>query len=476
MNVAHPHAAFGTDTEPSELLAATYAALKPRELPPEVLGRVELFALDTIAVMIAGTTAQGSATALGFLDELAGNGSSTVLLADRTASMPDAAFHNAVCAHSRELDDTHDEGSVHVFASALPAALAVAEARRSSGADFLAALVAGADMSARVALSVRNMRGWHLTGVAGVFGSAVAAGRLLGLTACQMQHAIGIAYTQAAGNLQSGRDGALTKRMHPAFAARAGVTSALLAYHGATGPTNVFNGQYSFHRLYDPDVADDERRWHVDGSDYRREDLVEELGSRFEVMRLSVKPYASCRFTHAPVRGALELRPRIVDRLGDINTIEVAACARSVQDYGKPFAFDERAAIRGQFSIPYTVAAALATGEVSPGSFERAVLDDNRVRDLVTKTRVVRNPQARLKLPVALTIVMNDGTRENVTVTSNKGSPEDMLTDAEFAQKVRGCLQLSRKPLPPGYQESLSSAVRELRGAPDISHLTQFLQ
>jgi len=135
--------------------------------------------------------------------------------------------------------------------SVLAAVLAVADSLGGvSGRDLLLSVALGLDVSCRIALVSTLDRGWHRTAAMGVFGATAAAGKLMDLSADQMLHAFGIAYSHAAGNRQCILDGALTKRMQAGQAASAGVFSAVLAQTGFTGAHNIFNGRFGFFELY----------------------------------------------------------------------------------------------------------------------------------------------------------------------------------------------------------------------------------
>ncbi len=147
---------------------------------------------------------------------------------------PQAAMLNASMAHALDFDDTLDHGgSIHPGASVLAASLAVSDMLGGvSGERLLLAIALGLDVSCRVALASTVDRGWHRTAAMGVFGAAAAAGKLLGLNVEQMVNALGIAFSQAAGNRQCIVDGALTKRLQAGQAASSGVLAAILASRG----------------------------------------------------------------------------------------------------------------------------------------------------------------------------------------------------------------------------------------------------
>ena len=179
---------------------------------------------------------------------------------------------------------------------------------RASG--LLLAIALGLDVSCRVALASTLDRGWHRTAAMGVFGAAAAAGKLLGLNVEQMVNALGIAFSQAAGNRQCIVDGALTKRLQAGQAASSGVLAALLAREGFTGAHNIFLGRFGFFELYQPNGHDPAK-------------LPEDLGGEFRGDQLSFKPYACGRPQHAMLDAAIAAR----NQLGSGTTVDLAEIA-----------------------------------------------------------------------------------------------------------------------------------------------------
>ena len=210
---------------------------------------------------------------------------------------PQAALLNASMGHALDFDDTLDTGgSIHPGVSVLASVLAAADTLGGvSGRDVLLAVALGLDMSCRIALASTLDRGWHRTAAIGVFGATAAAGKLMELTAEQMLHAFGIAYSHAAGNRQCILDGALTKRMQAGQAASAGVFSAVLAQTGFTGAHNIFNGRFGFLELYQP-------------NGHEASLLLRDLGAVFCGEALSYKPYPCGRPLHAAIDAALAAR------------------------------------------------------------------------------------------------------------------------------------------------------------------------
>ncbi len=228
------------------------------DLPAAAITATRRDILDTFGCILGGSGAPGIGDIFALLDDWGGKPESRVVLHDRALPAPQAAMMNASMGHALDFDDTHDTaGSIHPGISVLAASLAIVDRLGGvTGQDFVLAVTLGLDVSCRIALASTLDRGWHRTAAIGVFGATAAAGKLLGLTSDQMRHALGIAYSHAAGNRQCILDGALTKRLQAGQAASSGVFSAILARRGFTGAHNIFGGRFGFLELYQPNGAD----------------------------------------------------------------------------------------------------------------------------------------------------------------------------------------------------------------------------
>jgi 2-methylcitrate dehydratase PrpD len=230
---------------PTEALATFAAGLAFERIPEPVLRRTEDLFLDWLGSALAGKGAR-PVEAIAAVARLMGpaSGPSEILISRTTSSPAFAAMVNAAASHFAEQDDVHNGSVFHPAAVVFPAALATAQALGSSGAELLAASVAGYEVGIRVGefLGRSHYKVFHTTGTAGTLAAAAATGRLLGLSAPQMLHAFGSAGTQAAGLWEFLRDAADSKQLHTAHAASTGLMSAYLAKEGLTGARQILEG------------------------------------------------------------------------------------------------------------------------------------------------------------------------------------------------------------------------------------------
>ncbi|MQA96730.1 MAG: MmgE/PrpD family protein [Streptosporangiales bacterium] len=361
----------------SERLSEFVAQLKIEQIPTTTAEHAVLHALDGLGCGIAAHAFGEAAYALSAVREYGGRGSATAIGAGDLAPA-DAAFVNGTLCHALDLDDTHPNSVVHVSAGVVPAAIAAARAADASGADLLAAIVAGNEVSIRIGNAASgkfHARGFHPTGVCGVFGATAAASRARGLDAVQTADALGIAGSMASGLLEFLADGSETKRLHPGWAARAGLSAAALAAHGATGPSTVFEGARGFFATY----------MYGEGTDL--ETQVAGIGNHWVTDEIAYKPYPACHYTHAPVDALAELLAQTPLRAEDVETIVGFTDETGVALVCEPAAdkVHPRTPYDAKFSLPYCLATRLVTGRLDVGSFTPEAVADPEVAVLTPR-------------------------------------------------------------------------------------------
>ncbi len=423
--------------DPACELAEHVCRTRFEDLPPSTVHATGHDIADTLGCMLGGSGAAGIAALMGVLKTWGGREESRVLLHDVSLPAHHAALANAAMGHALDYDDTLDSaGSIHPGVSVLAAALAMADRiNEVSGRDLLLAVALGLDVSCRVAMAATVDRGWHRTSAMGVFGAAAAASKLLKLNEAQVLNALGIAYSQAAGNRQCILDGALTKRLQAGQAASAGVFAAILAAEGFTGAREVFAGRYGFFELYQPG-----------GYDIAR--LTEGLGAAFRGEAISFKPYPCGRPLHAVLDAALALRAQLdlaANEIGEV-VLELDPATYAEQFAGGAHKRRPEHVVHAQFGLPFLVAAALVHGRV--GTDEVLRIDDAKVLALAVRIegrRVDGKPSGWARLSVR----RGDGSDASLEAVDPSGSPERPLSNARFADKFHDCARHAVKPIAP---------------------------
>lgn len=302
---------------------------------------------------------------------------------DRQATLRpgDAALLNGVAAHAFELDDF--TAKLHPGAVVLPAALAVAEASGASLEDLETATALGYETMIRVSLALdpnmARLRGWHLTGVVGPLGAAVAVAKLMGLGVEQTTWALGLAATQGAGLFAFNADGAMSKRLHPGKAAQAGVLAGQLAAKGFTGPGTVLEVEDGGYLRAFSD------HWSI-------APIVEGLGELWRLEETNFKPYACCGSVHAYVDAAKQIRAELGGAPGPDQAVRCGAA--KVVDVQCGYDYAPGATLNSQMSLRYCLAVALLDGEALPAQFRDDRIADPDVTALAQRIEIL--PDAEL--------------------------------------------------------------------------------
>jgi 2-methylcitrate dehydratase PrpD len=417
-------------------LAQFVCALTADALPVVVVDRARYLLFDHLGVALAGMRTETAASVLAAVTDLGAGGDALILGHTRTANAPAAALVNGTAAHCLEMDDTHQAGSIHLGASVFPTALACAAMAPTSGARFLTAAVIGYEVAARIAMALgpkaHYARGFHPTGTCGAFGAAAVAASLLQLDVQQATWALGIAGSQAAGSMEFLAGGAWTKRMHPGWAAAAGLHAAALARHGLRGPDTIFEGRDGF----------------LDGHSARPDVtlLTADLGRAFEILQTSIKPHACCRYKQAPIDALLELRRTHGLHPEDIDQITIGMLEAGIPIVCEPR--DRKIApvsiVDAQFSLPFGAAVALVHGRASPREYSEDGLRDPLVRALMPRVRYVGDRELETAFPrhwpAWVRVRVRDGTEYHCHVAHPHGDPDHPLSWDDLETKIRDLL------------------------------------
>jgi 2-methylcitrate dehydratase PrpD len=452
--------------DPAVGLSAFTTDLAFAHISPDVAKTIKLFILDTLGVAVAGTTAPGCRELVEQVREWDRSGAASLLNFGDRVSLPSAALVNATLAEARDFDDTYDRGIVHVMAATVSAGLAVAEQRGGvSGADLITAVAAGAEIMCRIGAACKSPLTWTRTSTIGGFAAAATSSKLYGYSRETTQHALGIAYVQAAGNSQTIEDGALVKRMQVGFAARAGLVAAQLAGKGITGPSRIFEGKHGYFELYER-------------GDYVREVLEIGLGQTFEVEQLSVKPYPCARDSHAAMDAARALR-NLGIRPEDIDQVTISVSKAIFNVGGKPW---EKATgnpvVEAILSLPYAVAVMLLRGDVFIGDFSEQSVCDPLVNQLARSIRVVENRDVdpNALVPVIVEAKLKSGAVHSATCNVMRGSPSSMLSEREFVDKFNRCMEYAANPVSANNATSAIESILSLEHVKDVAVLMPMLR
>jgi 2-methylcitrate dehydratase PrpD len=447
------------DPSPTAELAAFAAGLEPEDLPAAVVDRISTCVLDTLGCALFGATLPWCGMVTDLVAEEGGSGGAALWGTAVRGTPTQAALANGTAGHSFEMDDLHHKGGLHPGAVTVPAALALAARTGADGPHLLAALVAGYEVGARVGMSVAGTHfraGFHPQGTVGAFAAAATAGRMLGLDALRMRHALGIAGSEAAG-LMAAQEGAMVKRLHSGRAAQSGVYAALLAERGFTGTPDVFEAGFGGFLST------------MGGSATHPERLTEGLGRAWETLGVGFKAYASCAAVHTSLDIARRLRAEHGLRGPDVAHVSVRTSTSGYLHVGWPY--QARDVTAAQMSMGYGVARMLMDGEVSVAQFTPAAIRDPAALALVERIEIRPDETIDalghdLRHTCHMEVRTTDGRVLAGSADRRRGSVEHPMSADELRAKFR---TLAGAALSGERVEAVAAAVA---GLPDLARAT----
>lgn len=380
--------------------------------------------LDTVGVGIAGAATElGDIVFRGTAGSRGGGGTAVVWGRSETVSPVEAALINGTAAHVLELDDYW--GCGHSGAVVVPAVLSLVNDAACSGTQVLTAIVAGYDVAARVldaAAGYRehNLRGWHSTGTCGSFGAAAGASKLLNLSRDAFADSLGIAGSFTGGIWAFLVDGAATKRLHAGRAAEMGLSAALLAQAGMSGPRFVLEAEWGgFFSTYVPGNAQPSA-------------LLAGIGTNFKIMETGIKPHSCCRGIHPAIDAVQQIMREASADWRAITEMIVHGDQQTVRQFNR---HEVATLLDAQFSIPYCLAVTAESGHARFDQFRTLRTGDPIIQKLMAMTRVVDDRTLRSEDDILIELRLTGGRVFERTVEVPKGEPKNPLSDSELIDK-----------------------------------------
>jgi 2-methylcitrate dehydratase PrpD len=436
----------------TRVLARYLVKSRWEDIPQRVRHEASRALLNWLGCAVGSCRHETVERALAAVRPFAGPPQAAVLGRDERLDILHAALINGISSHVLDFDDTHSK-AIHPSAPVLPALLAYAEWRTVSGAELVHAFVLGVEAEERVGLSVfpeHYEAGWHITGTAGVFGAAAAAGKLLGLDEQRMAWALGIAATQSAG-LQE-MFGSMCKSLHPGRAAQNGLGAALLAASGFTSSERAIEAPRGFARVmstrFDPAV------------------ITEGLGERFELLSNMYKPYACGLVVHAVIDGCIEICREHRLAPDAIEAVELTVSPLVLRLTGKTA---PRSGLEGKFSVYHAAAAAVVHGAAGEAQFSDACVRDPRV--VAVRKRVSTREDAAIgRTEARVTIHTRDGRTLARHVEHALGTLARPMSDADLEAKFKGLVE---DVLPPAQVEEAINLCWQISAQADAGALAR---
>ncbi|MGD2016426.1 MAG: MmgE/PrpD family protein [Desulfobacterales bacterium] len=396
------------------------------KLPIDVIDTAKHLFLDYLGITIRGSQTASAKC----VQSMAGRFRSTaadmrIIGTDVLTDCLNAALANGIAAHSIECDDVVNEASLHPAVTIMTTALsAVNLSGRCSGKKFIEAIVSGYELVIRLGVAVdparHYARGFHPTATCGTFGSAMTAACIFGLDEKQTVNALGIAGSQAAGSMEYLTDGVYTKRFHAGWASKSGLTAALLAREGFTGPQTIIEGKFGFLNGYSDDP--------------HPERLFADWENPYKIMKTSIKPYACCRYKQGPIDCILQILQSHQLKPTDIKRIRVGVLSAGFSLVADPIQKKRQpqTIVDAQFSMPFGAAVAILFGNAGIDQYTMQNIHSMELLDLMARVDCYKDESLDAlypsKWPAEAIVETTDGKAFTSRIEYPKGDPENPLS------------------------------------------------
>ena len=437
----------------TEILANYGIASESDQIPQDVIHEGKRCFINFLAVSLYASRDPSLDILLDVFKLEGGKQQSSIAGVRARTTIQNAALANGYLGHLEDYDDTHFPTVIHPSSPTLPSSLSIGEHLSASGKEVLVASILGMELCCRIGMAVHPHHydeGWHITGTCGVFGSAIAAGRILGLSADQMIAALGIAGTQASGIREV--FGSMTKPFHPGRSAQSGLLATLLAQRGFTSAENILEGRRGFGA-----VLSDKCDWNV---------ATEDLGERWELQMNGLKPYACGVVIHPLIDAMISFRNNQAIDYRYVRNISAKVHPLVIELVNRP---NPRVGLEGKFSYQHSMAVGLIDGSAFPAQYtDRRVLDPD-VATLRDKIDASIDPHMD-EDSTEITITLQNGTSYKETVLHATGAPENPLSDTMLNEKFR---VLSEGILANPQKEHLLDLLWNMDQVPDIGEIME---
>lgn len=431
-------------------LAQRFAKLSYNDLPAASRHAVKRLLLDYLGVALAGSQSESGLIARRFAREHGGKNESRLIGDKVRSSMTVAAFANAISSHSIELDDIDVLALFHFSPPVYSSALAVADAKRASGKQLIAALAAGCEMMERVSRAANNSlrnRAFHTTPTCGVFGATIAAAKLLKLNPEKITNALGMAGAQASGLMEM-YGPSMQKRFNPGPTARNGVTAALMAQLGFTGADTIFEGERGFLKAFTDQNFP--------------EALTEGINKPFELL-IEFKPYSCARPIHNAIDCALDVRKQAGFDVNAVKSITFTRHPDWAHYHQNP---SPRTYHEAQVSLPFSVAVALLEGQALLKQYSDRNIRNAKVKHLSDITTIAVDASLPRGVSCKMVATLNDGRAFTSQIDYPKGSIQNPMNDDELLGKFTSLASpvIGAKPA-----AAFAEAIMDIEKAADVS-------
>ena len=433
---------------------------KFEDFPREVITRAKAVLADSIAVIGAGAQEEEVKALIRQVVEPDGPRLSTVIGAGMRTEPSKAGLINGTAGTFLELDEGNQFARGHPGIHVVPAALALAEARKLSGQQLLTALILGYEVGTRIGIACKIRMSMHPHGSWGTVGAAVAVGKLLEYDHAAMREMINVSSSLTlATSRRTMLEGGLVRNVYSGISGYMGILAHQLVDAG-------FNGEKDGLQTIFGSVVSDTFDTGV---------MTDGLGERFEIMRNYFKRHACCRYNHATLDALQEIMNRAPGgriRPEDVRQVEVSTYSLAAQLCDQ----HPMNTLAGKFSIPFAVATTIVHGHTGVSCFTAEAIHNQSARELAKKVRVVEDPKLTAMMPgqrpARVALALKDGTELKAETFVNKGDFEDPYSPDDLLEKY---YELATPVWGEDTARKVYTAVADMDGIPDVGELTRLL-
>lgn len=411
----------------TERLASFVFDLTYKDIPASVVRKAKLSLLDLLFVYVTGYhKGELSNSVLNFVQERTSHKESSIMLTDIKTNVDLCVLATSLISHSTELDDGHRYGTAHPASVIIPTAFAFGEKHNCSLESLIVSIVAGYDVMLRLSKSINPShlkRGFHSTSSTGTIGSAITASCLMKLDKTQMTASMALAGLFSSGLQEMLHSHPSSKSLQVGHSAQSGANAAIFASLGIKGPLSLFEGKHGWINAFS-DV-------------FNENDLMSDLGSRWEIMNTYIKLYPTCRHCHS----AIDLAIKAFNdgyTINNINRVLVKTYSVAYSEVAiikKPKSVSE-----AMFSLSFAISIALNKGSLKIEDLQ-SYLNDQKTLSYSSVIEIVIDTSMDAKYPAErgciLELQSNSGEKIVFKTKLPKGEPEKSLTDDEYFQKFR---------------------------------------
>ncbi len=430
------------------------------DLPEHVIDHCKRSIVDTMAVTIGGSAMETIPELVNLIKEKGGKPESYLPFYGGKVPASEAALAIGPMSRAMDFGDVHDEAS-HAGEYILPVLLAACGLKkRVSGEEFIASYAVGREVLVRIGVAFRALSGSAATGIGDghfIFGSVMAASKLLDLSLEELRHAMGVVRAMPQPlDAEMYRTGTLMTRLHHGFVSQDAINACLLVKKGVTAfHKGILLGTKGYFGL---------AKWET-----YPDDLTRDLGSKWEMLNTAMKPYSACKCTHASIQALLELMQEQRFKAEDIDQVSFDESTINWLTVCDPVAvkWNPQTVPECQFSLPYVVATAALGYKILPDAYTAEAQARKDVREFMAKISAREDPTLPIYTARAH-VTLKDGRKYSRECLYIKGHPKNPFTLEELINKFRLCVLYSAYKLEEPTVQSLLCSMLNLENVADI--------